>query len=117
VPAIQQILNEFNQTLGVRGLRREIFVIDDDVTVSIDCFEIDGFGERAHDEEEEEDRQDPQCRNNKLASLLWYFDVDTLFITDTILGVGEPTASPTIKLTTLLPTKAIIQSVVLLPMI
>ena len=86
VPAIQQILNKFNQTLGVRGLRREIFVIDDDVTVSIDCFEIDGFGERAHDEEEEEDRQDPQCRNNKLASLLWYFDVDTLFITDTILG-------------------------------
>jgi hypothetical protein len=67
VPAIQRIMDEFNRNYGNDGLMRRIFVIDDNVTVVISHIDIDGYGERAHDEDEEEDDddiQDPQCRNN-----------------------------------------------------
>ena len=67
VPAIQRIMDEFNRNYGNDGLMRRIFVIDDNVTVVISHIDIDGYGERAHNEDEEEDDddiQDPQCRNN-----------------------------------------------------
>jgi len=64
VPAIQRIINEFNRNLGNHGLEQRIFVINNEVTIGIVRYDIDGYGERAHDEDEEEVNYipDPQSR-------------------------------------------------------